>query len=138
MTEPEITVRKLAYYQPIQLLDLDEQGRQTYRCPNRGCGETAYFDENGLGHCPVGDAEQEFLAKALEEYERLFLKATGPVFEASVFRHVREVICSCPAIDVTDLPQQLRGERHTVPGYHHTCKVHGIGGTDPTYPREID
>lgn len=64
--ETEITVRKLRWPVPIDLLGLDEQGRQTYRCPSRGCGETAYFDEDGRGHCPVGDAEDAFWASALE------------------------------------------------------------------------
>lgn len=65
--QPEITVKKFSYYQPIDLLGTDEQGRQLYRCPTPGCGETAYFDADGLGHCPVGDAEKAFLAAAYEK-----------------------------------------------------------------------
>lgn len=56
MAEPESTVKKLAHYQPVNLLGLDDQGRQQYVCPSPGCGDTAYFDEDGKGHCPTGDA----------------------------------------------------------------------------------
>lgn len=76
-TEAELTVRKLAYYQPINLLGLDEQGRQLYICPTAGCGETAYFDEDGKGHCPTGDAIQDYLAKAYEDMRRLLPEALG-------------------------------------------------------------
>lgn len=68
MTEPEITVNKLSYHIPVQLLGLDEQGRQLYRCPSAGCGETAYFDEDGRGHCPTDEA---MLALIRDAYERL-------------------------------------------------------------------
>ena len=63
MTEPEITVKKLSWPVSIQLLGTDEQGRQLYRCPSRGCGETAYFDEDGKGHCPVGRSEERRVGK---------------------------------------------------------------------------
>ncbi len=76
--QPEITVKKLSYWQPIDLLGTDEQGRQLYRCPSAGCGETAYFDENGVGHCPVGDAQNAYLA---EVYEKLRAASEGTVPE---------------------------------------------------------
>lgn len=69
MTDPELTVHKIAYYQPVELLGLDEQGRQLYRCPSRGCGETAYFDEEGKGHCPAHEAASEYLSRVMADLE---------------------------------------------------------------------
>jgi len=63
--QPELTVHKLAHYVPVQLLGLDEQGRQQYVCPSAGCGETAYFDAEG--HCPTDEALQAFLTKAMDD-----------------------------------------------------------------------
>lgn len=57
----EITVRKLTYHIPVTLLGLDELGRQQYRCPNPGCGDTAYIDADGRGMCPTDQAMRAFL-----------------------------------------------------------------------------
>lgn len=65
MTEPEITVKKLRYWQPVNLLGLDEQGRQIYVCPSAGCGDTAYFDEDGRGHCPSCEPMLDALMAAM-------------------------------------------------------------------------
>lgn len=62
---PKITVKKSSYAVPVVVLGLDEHGRQTYRCPSAGCGETAYLDEDGRGHCPTDDALNDFLRQAL-------------------------------------------------------------------------
>lgn len=65
-SEGRIEVRKLSHSVPVVLLGRDEQGRQLYRCPSAGCGETAYFDEDGRGHCPTHDAITDFLGAALD------------------------------------------------------------------------
>ena len=62
---PEMTVRKLAHYVQVNLLGLDDQGRQQYVCPSLGCGEAAYFDADGLGHCPTDEALQAFLIQSI-------------------------------------------------------------------------
>lgn len=62
MSTPEITVRKLSYHLSVTLLGRDEQGRQLYRCPGWGCGDTAHFDEDGRGHC----ASCEWFAAGVE------------------------------------------------------------------------
>lgn len=64
--QPKITVYKLGHITEVQLLGLDEQGRQLYRCPSAGCGDTAYFDEDGKGHCPTDEAFMAFLRAAVE------------------------------------------------------------------------
>ena len=87
MSEPEITVRKLSYPVEIQLLGVDEQGRQLYRCPTRGCGETGYIDEEGLGHCPVGDAEKAFLQRAYESLREHVPESPGLGFDPTIFKH---------------------------------------------------
>lgn len=69
MSEPELTVHKLAHYVEVQLLGLDEQGRQLYRCPSAGCGETAYFDQDGQGHCPTEEAFMAYLTEAFGKLE---------------------------------------------------------------------
>jgi hypothetical protein len=63
--QPELTVHKLAHYVQVSLLGLDEQGRQQYVCPSLGCGETAYFDADGLGHCPTDEALLAFLTQSI-------------------------------------------------------------------------
>lgn len=69
MTDPEITVTRRTYYQSVQLLGRDDQGRQLYRCPSAGCGdENAYFDEEGRGHCPSDEGMSERLAEILGQY----------------------------------------------------------------------
>lgn len=75
--QPEFTVRKFVHYMPVNLLGLDEQGRQQYVCPSRGCGETAYFDADGVGHCPVDEAIHAFLVKAMASLERNIPEALG-------------------------------------------------------------
>jgi hypothetical protein len=67
MSEPEITVKKMTHYQSVQLLGLDEQGRQLYVCPSAGCGDTAYFDEEGRGHCPSDEAMSSALRTLLSD-----------------------------------------------------------------------
>ena len=62
---PALTVHKLAHYVQVNLLGLDDQGRQQYVCPSQGCGETAYFDAEGLGHCPTDEAMQAFLTQSI-------------------------------------------------------------------------
>lgn len=74
---PEPTVHKIGHYTSVNLLGFDEQGRQQYICPSAGCGETAYFDADGRGHCPTDEAIQAFLTKALMDLERLVPEALG-------------------------------------------------------------
>jgi len=62
---PALTVHKLAHYVQVNLLGLDDQGRQQYVCRSQGCGETAYFDAEGLGHCPTDEAMQAFLTQSI-------------------------------------------------------------------------
>lgn len=69
MTEPELTVDKLVHY--------DEQGRQLYRCPSAGCGDTAYFDDDGKGHCPTDEAMRAFMRQAMADVQRLVPEASG-------------------------------------------------------------
>lgn len=66
MSEPEITAKMFRSWIPVDLLGRDEQGRQLYRCPFAGCGETGYFDEDGVGRCPVHEAIAAGLNEAYE------------------------------------------------------------------------
>lgn len=91
MSDKPITVKKLRYWQPINLLGKDEQGRQLYQCPTPGCGETAYFGEDGKGHCPMGDAEEAYLRQA---YESLLehLPEANLGFDPTIFKHAADKI----------------------------------------------
>lgn len=65
--DPPITVRKIAYQVPVEVLGTDEQGRTLVRCPSRGCGEPAYIAEDGHVVCTVGEAYSAFLSDAMDK-----------------------------------------------------------------------
>lgn len=69
MTDPEITVKKYAHYVPATILGKDEHGRTLIMCPSRGCGDTATIMEDGRVVCPTDEAMQEYLVRALAEFE---------------------------------------------------------------------
>jgi hypothetical protein len=58
-----VEVHKMAYAVPVTVLGHDNQGRTLVRCPSRGCGETATVLDDGCVSCPVGEAEDSFLAE---------------------------------------------------------------------------
>lgn len=47
--------------------------------------------------------------------------------------HADDVVCTCPACEVTTLADLMRGERKTKRGYDFGCAIHGTHGTQPTF-----
>jgi hypothetical protein len=65
--EPEITVRRVSYWQPVSVIGTDDQGRTLIVCPH--CSDDAYIAEDGRVVCPLGEATNRLLEAGLRYLE---------------------------------------------------------------------
>lgn len=73
MADEEITVKKIGYYMPVNVLGADEHGRTLVQCPSRGCGDTAYVAEDGRIVCPTDEAITACLSDAVAALESAYV-----------------------------------------------------------------
>lgn len=58
-------IRKYGHVITVTVIGVDDQGRTLVRCPARGCGESAYIDDDGRVICPTAESIAEFLSHAI-------------------------------------------------------------------------
>lgn len=97
VTEPELTVKKLAHHVPIVIVGRDEAGHVLYQCPARGCGDTGWIDDEGVGHCPSCENLHSALDAALEAaMVHLESVAFDPVAQADDEERIRAIVAGLP------------------------------------------